>query len=84
MSTGKAVGRKGKGKGKATDPDQLAEITAGIDGFSVFSNHQIEEDPKPNNLAVAGPSTSKMAGMDAGEWAHPVTHSAKVGVWLGK
>ncbi|KAH9467219.1 hypothetical protein Pst134EB_002242 [Puccinia striiformis f. sp. tritici] len=81
MSTEKAAGRKGKGKCKATDPDQMAEITAGIDGFSVFSNHQIEEDPQPNIPVLAGPSTSKI-GMDAGEWAHPVTHSAKVGVWL--
>ncbi|PLW11751.1 hypothetical protein PCANC_21170 [Puccinia coronata f. sp. avenae] len=83
MSTEKAAGRKGKGKAKATDPDQLAEITAGIDGFSVFSNHQIEEDPQPAMLALEGPSTSKM-GMNAAEWAHPVPHSAKVGVWLEK
>ncbi|WAQ80792.1 hypothetical protein PtA15_1A130 [Puccinia triticina] len=80
--TERTLARKGKGKGKATDPDQLAEITAGIDGFSVFSNHQIEEDPRPTNVAPVGPSTSKNVEMDAGEWAHPVTHSAKVGVWL--
>ncbi|KNZ53660.1 hypothetical protein VP01_3171g4 [Puccinia sorghi] len=81
ISTEQAVGRKGKGKGRVTDPDQLAEITAGIDGFSVFSNHQIDADPQPTMAAPDGPSTSKI-GMDAAEWAHPVTHSAKVGTWL--
>lgn len=85
ISLEKGAGRKGKGKGKAVaESDQVAEITAGIDGFSVFSNLQIEEDVQALNLTVTGNSNGNVGGMDAGEWAKPVTHATKVGVWLEK
>ncbi|KAH9824087.1 hypothetical protein DFH28DRAFT_1048030 [Melampsora americana] len=75
---------KGKGKSKAVDgSDQVAEITAGIDGFSVFSNHQIDVEPI-NGFIKMGPVPEKiqMPTMDAADWAEPVGPKLKVGTWL--
>ncbi|MBW0498451.1 hypothetical protein O181_038166 [Austropuccinia psidii MF-1] len=73
-------GRRWKGKNRAEgESDNIAEITAGIDGFSVFSNHQVEAALPPEGAAhLVGPCVKLAGGIDAGEWAQSITHSAKV------
>ncbi|KAI9600752.1 hypothetical protein H4Q26_000544 [Puccinia striiformis f. sp. tritici PST-130] len=69
-------------------PSELHEEEAVVPPAKCRPRKQLDErqpsdrrGSQPNIPVLAGPSTSKI-GMDAGEWAHPVTHSAKVGVWL--
>ncbi|KAG0150983.1 hypothetical protein CROQUDRAFT_651860 [Cronartium quercuum f. sp. fusiforme G11] len=74
---------KWKGKGKAVeDGDQVAEITAGIDGFSVFSNLQTDIQPVSGFIKLDFTEDTKIPGVNAGDWAHPVGHQSKVGLWL--
>ncbi|CAH7688341.1 hypothetical protein BY996DRAFT_6431386 [Phakopsora pachyrhizi] len=78
---------KGKARVEAEPDTNVAEITAGIDGFSVFSNHMEEEQNKVTTMAKLDGGAVEAAdtqGIDAGEWANSMTHSAKVGEWLEK
>lgn len=76
---------RNKGKAKALDEtDQVAEITAGIDGFSVFSNRQTDIHPISGLINLAPTPDPLLAPViDASDWANPIGHKAKVGMWLG-
>jgi len=79
ISNEKSAGGEANKNARAEDTEQLEHITAGIVAFSVYSNRQTE--PREGEAAHFGPSTT---GVDAGQWAHPVAPSAKVGGWLEK
>ncbi|KNZ50312.1 hypothetical protein VP01_4496g3 [Puccinia sorghi] len=71
ISKKKSAGGKANKNVRAGDTNQLDHITKGMVAFLLYSNRQTEGEREDSHF---GPP---MTGVNAGQWAHPVAHTAK-------
>ncbi|EGG02669.1 uncharacterized protein MELLADRAFT_66217 [Melampsora larici-populina 98AG31] len=83
LQSGPSGNTRSRTKKVLTGLDQVAEMTAAMDGFSVYSGHHTDIE-LPNGLIDQAPASQKpKSEMVTNVWAESGGSAANVGIWLG-